>query len=221
MLTINPRAACPYQQWVQFPSTQQNVFITESPARTPTPSLCTLSRFSLQCVLCVCAALWQPDHVTITPLRCHKHCLFNTALLSLSACKKRGGVIVVRGRYWEEWEQAAKEGFVVACVFTGRGPLWHSLSEKQQMHAWRRTSAEFTDQKFSVYQGNKNNGVFTQILMHWWGLTASAFPKKTALQLTKHCLMSLSCYLHYEVIAFIYKRMLWQTNHNNTKAVAF
>lgn len=113
---------------------------------THTLYLCTISRFSLQRALCVCAALWQPDHVTITPLRCHKHCLFNTAVLSLSACKRRGGVIAERGRDGEEWERAAKEGFVVACVFTGRGPLWHSLSEKQQMHAWRRTSAEFTDQ---------------------------------------------------------------------------
>lgn len=146
LLTTNPQAACPCQQWVQFHSTQQNVFITESPTRTHTLYLCIISRFSLQRSLCVCAALWQPDHVTITPLRCHKHCLFNSAVLSLSACKRRGGVIVERGRDGEEWEQAAKESFVVACVFTGRGPLWHSLSEKQQMHAWRRTSAEFTDQ---------------------------------------------------------------------------
>lgn len=80
---------------------------------THTLYLCTISRFSLQRALCVCAALWQPDHVTITPLRCHKHCLFNTAVLSLSACKRRGGVIVERGRDRKEWERAAKEGFVV------------------------------------------------------------------------------------------------------------
>ncbi len=113
---------------------------------THTHPLSALSAGSHFSAFCVCVALWQPDHVTITPLRCHKHCLFNTAVLSLSACKRRGGVIVERGRDGEEWEQAAKEGFVVACVFTGRGPLWHSLSEKQQMHAWRQTSAEFTDQ---------------------------------------------------------------------------